>query len=404
MNKLRRWQYVLFVVVVLGITFVDRLGALLQAWSAFRSALGTPTRAVSVMIVILLAYAGTAFYAKRYGLVLAFGGSKARISSLSPAVRRSVYVACLVVWIPSLVGVLSPPADGSRVQRTSDIVSRVFSRVPIPLRTGDRVIPFANEIFREWVFDIVAPARIEQIVIELGSRHRDDRVSVSPSELASVSEAAPKWNSGFQEPTRSTPDFWQRLIKIGPTIEGAHATVRVWRRVRQATELDVDDLVATGYADGRPLVIDTLNGSSGELRRKYEVLAANRYADVDGGLPLADHPGDAPRPTLQSSNEWRCVDAECTQVRLLTMGAQSSETPAETARRLLERDAVELQRRLELVLGCVTVDAFDGGPAGLLQFEVCVDGRKLYPADIEAVNSLLGEYSPAVPTSDQPMP
>jgi hypothetical protein len=111
----------------------------------------------------------------------------------------------------------------------SEIVSHVHFRQKIlpPGLLGADSSPYLQELFYDWTLSIHPERTIVGIVVIVSDAFvLHDRVRVAP-DLGTVSEAIPKWTSGFNEPR--SPDYYARIVSI-PVVHKGDDVVITFRR------------------------------------------------------------------------------------------------------------------------------------------------------------------------------
>lgn len=128
----------------------------------------------------------------------------------------------------------------------SHIVSRAYAvAAHISERRKTLKISF-QVLFYEWFFKIRTERQLPGVTVILSNLSRDDRLSVIP-ETTAVSEAKPKWATGFEEPY-FLPDYYFRTAAFTDLQPGNDYSVAVMRPLKQTLQIDQRNLVEVHLA------------------------------------------------------------------------------------------------------------------------------------------------------------
>jgi hypothetical protein len=174
-----------------------------------------------------------------------------------------------------------------------------------------------QELFYIWRLELKPSEFTSKIYVELIHLLPDDLLEVDPS-VASVSGLKPRWMSGFQEPTRQTPDFFARTITFD--------SISIRRYLSSPTSLGnvvgITNLSAANCESNLPKIDPTQEAT--RLIGQATKLSRNRFSKDTpaGGLPLEKDKGDISANETEASVEAWCENDECNRFLISKLEAR----------------------------------------------------------------------------------
>jgi hypothetical protein len=195
---------------------------------------------------------------------------------------------------------------------SSEIVARDY--YVSGLLPGTMMIkPMFREFFYDWNLKMESPKKIRDITLVINDLEKDDRVTVSPENLAEVTELAPRWMSGFKEPSRNS-DFFSKTVRFSDVTSSQELRISV-RRLLGGTSLSNTQVIRLIELNSPSCVATKPNFDEAAEQKRLNDQAA--YINANWPVPLGNDPGDAPSRKVIGTTEFRCDDKHrCTIGRL----------------------------------------------------------------------------------------
>jgi hypothetical protein len=221
----------------------------------------------------------------------------------------------------------------------SEIVARVYMRgmFPQPPATKAEFSPILQEFFYDWVLTLVPEGRTGDILITLKEPTKNnDSIKIAP-DIATVSGPIAKWMSGFQEPARKNPDFYEITIRFPDGLDKDRPARIVFRRplkLKDKTTLSPSDFSRS--MDIHAAKVEVVKKYYEETKQfelislQLKTLMAWKYSGKDSSPLLIRRNPNAPLPPLgrgeiETTLEVRCEDAACQKIIVKQMEARKKD-------------------------------------------------------------------------------
>ena len=232
----------------------------------------------------------------------------------------------------------NPPRCDPRITISSEVVSRIYFRQPIPT-TGEstNAIPYLQELFYDWHLMLVPSCNISGLTVRIIDQELFDgeRVKVSPPN-ATVTEAEPEWLSGFAEPR--IPDFYVRTVGVSGLAKNQNMAIVIRRPFE--FQLGNNEITLDPAFVNRTVEIFTGSfensfkpDSDKEIIRigdQFSALVQRVWPGTAGPLRIVLNPDEAHPPPaegqIETTLEVRCKDEGCLEFLLGQMELRATPT------------------------------------------------------------------------------